>query len=366
MTLILDRRRLLPAVLLGAACAAFATGCAGPGENAAAALPSRPSRGLASAALPPLPGRDSGPITLVAPPTRRREPRPVRGPRLSPAADSIATHLVFAPKTETWFLGAARSNRLLVDLGRVDLDVRKDSLRLAAYQEAVAALSPVRPGTRLRLRGAWGAEDATVSGFDVWNGRIVATLEVSPLLDSLARGLGRRSVPRPIVVTAMRADSARGPVIDLCTRDSVPAALAARADSVRDSVARHLLSNAMPTLERLANSARISSGRVPGCFGPSGRLLLIVDLRAGGGEYIRERVVALNDSGRVIPVRMVDYRFTAHDALTALDADGDGVDDLAARGSRRNAGGIVVLRLASGSNGSRLERLASGFSWESR
>ena len=318
--------------------------------------------------MSPIPGRDSGIITIVAPPTRRQTARVASRPRLSPAADSVAARLVFAPSNQAWFLALSRAYRLLVDLGRVDTEVRKDPRRLEAYKEAVAALSPMPLRTRLRLRGTWGAEDATVAGFDTWSGRIVATLAVSPFVDSLAhteprKPAGRKPAPRPLVVTAVRADTASEPAADSCRRDSLPPALAQRADSVRDSVSRLLTETAMPTVERLAQSARLSSSRVVGCFGPAGRVLVIVGLRAGGGEYVRERIVAVNDSGWVTPLRVTDYRFTAHDALAALDADGDGTDDLAARGIGRAAGGVVVLRLI---DGRKLERLASGFVWESR
>ena len=364
-TLIPWRRVLLPIALIAAS---GLGACAGPGENTAGALPTRAPRLGAGMAVSPIPGRDSGLITIVAPPTRRQASRAAPRPRLSPAADSVAGHLVFAPSNQAWFLGASRANHLLVDLGRVDTEVRKDPRLLEAYKEAVAALSPMPLRTRLRLRGTWGAEDATVAGFDTWNGRIVATLAVSPFLDSLAhteprKPAGRKPASRPFVVAAVRADTASAPVADSCRRDSLLPALAQRADSVRDSVSRLLTETALPTVERLAHSAQVSSSRVVGCFGPAGRVLIVVGLRAGGAEYVRERVVAVSDSGWVTPLRVTDYRFSAHDALAAFDADGDGTDDLAARGIGRSTGGVVILRLV---GGRKLERLASGFAWENR
>jgi hypothetical protein len=306
-------------------------------------------------------------LTLIPPPTRRRAPTPKAVVQLSPAADSVAQRLVFVPANQVWFLAAAREDRLLLDVGRVDLEVRKDSARRAAYQEAVAARSPVRVGARVRLYGPWGAEDATVSGFDTWNGRIVATLAASPRVDSLARTPkrhpGAAKAPTPLVAAAALADTSREPTADSCARAPLPAALVQRADSVRDSVAQQLLAAAMPPIERLAETAQIASSRVNGCFGPTGRLLMLVSLRAGGTEYVRERVVAVNDSGRVTPLRVTDYRFTAHEALAAFDADGDGVDDLAAKGASHTTGGTVILKLV---GGRKLERLTSGFAWESR
>jgi hypothetical protein len=58
-----------------------------------------------------------------------------------------------------------------------------------------------------------------------------------------------------------------------------------------------------------------------------------------------------------------DIRFKAHEALRAFDADGDGVDDLAAKGRGERMGGTVVLRLDPAKR--RLEYLTGGFGWES-
>src|SRR3712207_7569679 len=54
-------------------------------------------------------------------------------------------------------------------------------------------------------------------------------------------------------------------------------------------------------------------------------------------------------------------RWRAHEAIYALDADGDGSDDLAVRGSSDRAGGLVVLELQ---EGNRLAKLSGGFNWE--
>ncbi|MBI2408708.1 MAG: hypothetical protein HYV19_10450 [Gemmatimonadetes bacterium] len=66
--------------------------------------------------------------------------------------------------------------------------------------------------------------------------------------------------------------------------------------------------------------------------------------------------------GAVTALRVDDGRFRAHELLTAFDADGDGVDDLAARGTTQRAGGTALLRLDL--NRRRAERLVAGFAWE--
>lgn len=113
--------------------------------------------------------------------------RPASSPKLAPLADSVSQFLVFTPIEQTWFLAAKRGKRLLVDIGRVDLDVQHDKRRATAFQQAVKALSPVPIGTPVRIHHAWGVEDDSIAGFASWNGRIVATLHLSRHLDSLVR-----------------------------------------------------------------------------------------------------------------------------------------------------------------------------------
>lgn len=279
---------------------------------------------------------------------------------LSPLADSIAQYLVLDPSIETWFLAAGRAKRLLVDIGRTDTDLRTDRRR-TAYREAVAAFSPISIGDRLRVRGAWGAEDAVVTGFDTWNGRIAATTKGSAVLDSVVAASVRAHAP--LIALAQRTDSAADAVRDTCVRDSLSDDLRERAAFVRDSLEQWLRDRELPAYERLVNTLHAVSTQVVGCFGEGRRLALAVDLRAGANEWIRERAVLLDTLGNVTSLRVDDYRFKGHDFLAALDADGDGVDDVAARGLTDFAGGTVILKLASGN---RLQRLVGGFAWESR
>jgi hypothetical protein len=288
-------------------------------------------------------------------PSRQRQ-------ELSPLADSLAAYLVFAPRTQRWFTAAARGKRLLVDIGRADTDVRKDSTLLAAYREAARQLSPLPVGAHLRLFGPWGTDMAEVSGFDVYNGRMVATLAAPPRVDSIARHL------EPLAAAALHTDSSAAPTTDRCKRDSVardslPPELVDRVGLVGDSIEQRLRDEATPPYERLAASTRVRRSRALGCFGV-GRLLVVISLRAGNNEWVREHFAVINDSGQVTPFRANDWRFGAHDAVSAMDADGDGVDDLVARGIAENAGTLSVLKLDTATR--RLERLTNGFSWEAR
>jgi hypothetical protein len=298
--------------------------------------------------------------------------------------DTLVRFTVFAPATQTTYLAAVRAKRVLVDIGRVDLDMKEKPQRLAALKRVANALSPVAPGASFRLRHAWGTEEATVSGYDVWNGRLVATLAVSPRLDSLAQSTPALVAAAELLESPRHADSTtaatatavaatdttRAATADTtvsagldapaCVRDSVPAALLVRADSVRDSLLVEIAKRPI-RIPRLARQARTHHTRVPGCFGP-GRLVVAASMRAGAFEYLAERVVLLDSVGKVTPLTVRDYRFRVHDDLRAVDIDGDGIDDVAALGSGRGVGGTTVLRLDPAKKV--LERAASGFGFD--
>jgi hypothetical protein len=324
--------------------------------------------------------------------TAAAPPPPAPPPRvLSPLADTISQYLVFAPTVQTWFLAAKRGKRLLVDIGRVDTDVRHDHHRTLAFAEAVDALTPVPKGSMLRLYGQWGQDTVAVTGFGDWNGRIVATIKASPHLDSLVRAAPMAFAAAERVDTTTRADSvvrdttARGDSVraadsthradstrhadslqvarDSCLADSVPAALLARTALVRDSLELWLRTQPPPPYDRLLTTEKAQSSQVVGCFGGGNRLALAVDLRAGANEWIRERAVLIDTAGRVTTLRIDDYRFKGHDFLATLDPNGAGIDGIAAKGVMEASGATVILALGPHN---RAARWVSGFAWESR
>jgi hypothetical protein len=296
---------------------------------------------------------------------------------LSPLAESIANGLVFYNVDRAWFTAASRGKRMLVDLGRVDVKIGNDSTSRHAYQEAVARLSPLPVGTVLRLRGPWGTEDVKIKSFDRWNGRIVARLEVSKLLDSLARAEDM------LPATAVRVDSATAAASDsaaradtassqapprppaaataACVRDTLSTELVARGMAVRDSITRFLTDSIVPPYERHVTQAKLYSSWIPGCFGIA-KLLVVANRRTPDMEFAVERAVLVDSTGKVYPLRFQDLRFKAHDPLYVFDADGDGIDDLAARGYGDRSGGLTIMRLDLATR--RFLRLASGFAWE--
>ena len=286
--------------------------------------------------------------------------------------DSVRPYLVFAPAGESWFVAASRGKRMLLDIGRVDLEVRKDSAVAQAYRTAVAAAAPVPVGTTFTLRAPWGEETVRASAVDTWNGRIVLVLAGSAAMDSAAQGRA------PVTASAFRLPPARGgsarpggvdapvappmPADSLaCVRTPLAGPLAERVRVLRDSLERVLRAAGPPPFERLTRRLSAHSSRVPGCFG-EGRVLLAVSLRANGAEWTRERVVLVDSAGRATPLAVDDLRFKVHDLLHAVDADGDGVDDVATIGRTFRAGGTTVLRYDVQRR--RLVRLAAGFVWE--
>jgi hypothetical protein len=286
--------------------------------------------------------------------------------------DSVRPFLVFAPTGESWFVAASRGKRMLLDIGRVDLEVRKDSAVAVAYRAAVTAATPVKVGTTFTLRAPWGTEEVRATGVDTWNGRIVLVLAGSAMMDSAAQGTAPvvasayRQPPRGATVTPSAvqpspplAMTAGG--IAPCVRPAITGAAADRLKVLRDSLEQVLRAMGPPLYERLARRVTASSSRVSGCFG-NGRAILAVSLRAGAVEWSRERVVMVDAYGHATPLAVEDLRFKVHDLLHAVDADGDGVDDVAAVGRAFRAGGTTLLRYDEGRK--KLVRVAAGFVWE--
>ncbi len=295
-----------------------------------------------------------------------------------PLVDSVRPYLVFTPKKETWFVAANRGKRMVLDIGRVDLEIRRDSTLAEAYRDAVGGSSPFPLGTAFTLRGPWGTEQVRAGAIDSWNGRIVLVLEGSAAMDSAAQSRGDviASAERlPLTGPVQRRNAADGAtarvrsasvaVASTCDRAADPGVAPARITAIRDSLEGALRAAGLPIYERLAHRVTASSSHVMGCFGES-RIALAVSLRVPGNEWVRERVVMVDRFGRVQEIVVDDFRFQVHDLLHAFDADGDGIDDIVAVGRTMLAGGTTILRYDPAAKRKRLVRLAAGFSWENR
>ncbi|MDB4883549.1 MAG: hypothetical protein JWL95_2315 [Gemmatimonadetes bacterium] len=297
-------------------------------------------------------------------------------PLLTDAEQRVADGIVFAPCTATRFLVAARNKRLLLDLGRVDVELKQDAELLAMVRRVSARTGPLARATRVSVRGTWGDETDSIVGYDVWNGRVVAVLGVSTRTDSLLR----RNAP--LVGVASIAEGASGPLTSApasppfsavaaaasssapaCVRDSLAPSMQTRVAVVRDSLVRWVTDSLRPPFPRLEKSTVVRGDATTGCFA-SWRAVVIVTSRTPSLEWNEERALLVGADGRVQPARLRDLRLRAHESLMSFDADADGIDELAARGLATRMGAQSVLKLDPAAR--RFTRYASGFAWESR
>ena len=169
--------RLLPILALFGASA-----CAS--DSRAARVPARDVERVATSASAAAQATNGAAIVTQQGDTvvRRARTRP-----LSEAEQRVADGIVFAPSTIERFVVAARNKRLLLDLGRVDLETKQDAQQLALVRRVAARVGPLSRVTHVRVRGRWGEEVDSIAGYDVWNGRVVAVLTPSATADSLLK-----------------------------------------------------------------------------------------------------------------------------------------------------------------------------------
>jgi hypothetical protein len=350
------RIRLLPfLVLLGAsACASDSRGAREPARDVERAEVGEPP---ASAVAPP--------AVLVAQQgdsARRVTPKPRL---LTDDEQRVADGLVFAPSTLERFVVASRNKRLLLDLGRVDLETKQDAKQLALVRRVALLVGPLSHVSFVRVRGSWGMEVDSITGYDVWNGRIVAVLAPSARTDSLLRksasllGVATRMLV-PADTTA--PDTAAAGAAVGCARDSVPPALPARVAFIRDSLVRWVTDSLKPPYG-LPVKLAVRGDTASGCFG-AWRALVVVTTRTPAFDWSDERALLVAPDGKPATARLRDLRLRTHESLVAFDADGDGIDELAARGLAPRMGAQSVLRLDPATR--RFMRFASGFAWETR
>ena len=355
----LNRRRirLLPPLVLvaAAACASDSRAAHAPAHDVGRAGTSAPAAvDVAPPAVLVAQQGDSGP--------RRITPKPRV---LTDAEQRVADGIVFAPSMIERFVVASRNKRLLVDLGRVDLATKQDAEQLALVRRVASLVGPLAHVSFVRVRGSWGMEVDSIKGYDVWNGRIVAVLAPTPRADSLLR----KSAPLLGVATRMLVPAdTTPPTTDTlaaakgCARDSVPPELPARVVLVRDSLVRWVTDSLKPPYG-LPTRLTVRGDTVSGCFGPW-RALVVVTTRTPAFDWSDERALLVAPDGKAATARLRDLRLRTHESLAAFDADGDGIDELSARGLAPRMGAQSVLKLDPATR--RFLRLASGFAWETR
>ena len=349
--------RLLPLIVLLGASACVS-------DSRAARAPDRaPAAAIATETEPP-----AAAFVAQQGDTGARHPTPK--PRvLTDAEQRVADGIVFAPAMIERFVVAARARRLLLDIGRVDLETKLDAPQLALVRRVSALVGPLSRVSFVRVQGSWGQEIDSIAGYDVWNGRAVAVLVPSPRADSLLRkgapllGVATRMlVPADTTATTASAPDSSAAVTVGCVRDSMPAGLQARVALVRDSLVRWVTDSLKPSYA-VAGKLAVRGDTVSGCFG-AWRAAVIVTTRTPSFDWSEERTLLVAPDGKVVVGRLRDLRLRTHESLVAFDADGDGVDELAARGLAQRMGAQTVLKLDPATR--RFSRFASGFAWETR
>ena len=349
-------------------------------DSRAARVPARDTVALAMASAAPRATALAVPVvTLVVQQgdtSARRAATRLR--LLTEAEQRVADGLVFAPSVTERFVVAARNKRLLVDVGRVDLDVKQNADVLPIVRRVTARVGPLARVTHVRVHGTWGVETDSIAGYDVWNGRVVAVLATGPATDSLLKrnvpliGVATRAFPADSASSVPVADTLRAPGrADLpaapvppaaCVRDSVPVPFAARVGVVRDSLVRWMSDSIKPSYAGAAKLA-VRGDTASGCFG-AWRAIVVVSIRTPAFDWSEERALLVAPDGKAVSARLRDLRLRTHESLLAFDADGDGIDELAARGLTARMGAQSVLKLDPTTR--RLSRFASGFAWETR
>jgi hypothetical protein len=357
------RSAVLCALLLTWACASE------PSSDGARTLPAAPPPARQASAVAPTP-----PVVAIVTQqgdTGSAHHAAVKSPVLTEAEQRVADGIVFAPRTTPRFLVAARNKRLLLDIGRVDLEMKKDAELLALVRRVSERTGPLARIPLVSVRGTWGQETDSIVGYDVWNGRAVAVLRTTPSTDSLLK----RNAPLVGVATVPAADGApaadtkpapaaqKEPSVPPCVRDSLPPALQARVAVIRDSLVRWMTDSLKSPFPRFVKETKVRGDATTGCFA-TWRAVVIGTSRTPSLEWNEERALLVSADGTVLPARLRDLRLRAHESLMAFDADGDGIDELAARGLATRMGAQSVLKLEPSTR--RFSRYASGFAWETR
>lgn len=283
---------------------------------------------------------------------------------LTDAEQQVADGIVFAPSMMERFVVAVRNKRLLLDIGRVDLEVKQDAKLLALVRRVSGRVGPLSHVTHVRVHGTWGEEVDSIVGYDVWNGRAVAVLAASGRTDSLLKA--HASLVGVATRVLAPADSTPPPVPAaapaVCSRDSVPPALPPRVALVRDSLVQWVTDSLKPSYP-VPGKLAVRGDTASGCFG-AWRALVVVTTRTPAFDWSEERALLVAADGKVASARLRDLRLRTHESLVAFDADGDGIDELAARGLGPRMGAQSVLKLDPTTR--RFSRFASGFAWETR
>lgn len=271
--------------------------------------------------LPP----DSTTMTLALLP-------PVPATQLTGPAASMADRAVFAPRSQRWFMARALDSVVAMDIGRIDGGVEASTAAQNAFQQMVAARSPIQAGMTFTMHSRSAAVAASVTSFRLSGRRILAVLD-RPALDSTER-------VAPIEWRGSRT-------VDV--REAAPTCSAGDGTAIDAAIAR------------FTATAEESLTVVRGCFGAFRAVIAIRPLEITPESV--ERVVLVRANGTTRAGRLRDLSYPLHELLSVTDVDGDGTQEIVVRSFRPAMETWAALRMVDSIT---FARFASGFTIERR
>lgn len=275
-------------------------------------------------------------------------PAPPSTPLAGEAA-SMADRAVFAPLQQRWFMARTIDSSLSLDIGRIDGGVGATDAARSAFEQMVAARSPVQTGMPFTVHSRVGATTAHVSGLRVSGRRIIALLD-APALDSseLVVPVEWRGMPPAPLRTSSAVPCAAGDTA------AISAAIIRASDPAFGIKTPSKAAPATPT-------ARQALSVIRGCFGDFRAILALRPLDVTPETV--ERVTLIRANGTTRSGKLKDLAYPLHELLFVLDIDGDGTNEILVHSYRMSMETWAALRMTDSIS---FTRFASGFTIEKR
>jgi hypothetical protein len=256
------------------------------------------------------------------------------GGALTADAAALAERAVFVPRTQRWFMARVLDSVRVMDIGRIDGGVGSSDAARAAFQQMVAAQSPVRLGLTLSLHRPTGPVPVRVAAFRLRGRRILAELD----------GAGADSAEQALPVDWPRR---------------VGAVARAPGDTVRcapgDSAA------ITSAISRFVATPKEAVSVLRGCFGDFRALLTVRPLEVTPEST--ERVILVRANGTTRSGRLRDLSYPLHDLRGVTSVDGNNTHEIVVRSVRPAMETWAALRMTDSIT---FTRFASGFTIELR
>ncbi len=258
---------------------------------------------------------------------------PAPGLPLAGAAAELGERAVFVPRTQRWFMARPVDGALAMDIGRIDGGVSN----APAFEQMLAARSPVQPGMIVTRHDARGADTVTVTGLRLSGRRLLATLGDSTLTPASGIGEGavlvewRGAPPAPTAIGAP------------------PPCAPGDTAAISGAIARYV-----PAATEAVTVLR-------GCFGDFRALITVRPLEITTESA--ERVLLVRATGRVRSGRLRDLSYPLHALQAVTDVDADGTNEIIVRSFRPAMETWAALRMTDSVT---FTRFASGFTIEKR